>query len=306
MKRESIKFEVADIRSYIIQELVKNQRLLFNELDLQMFVAKALEQVFKIDDGYIVHLEYRLPKGWSPRFDKAYQPWGETPYFDIVIEDKLHAHFIGIELKYKLKQIDLPKFTDIQRFGCCPPNNDDQPITLVTNQAAENEGRYDFWKDVKRLELLGQCFENVVGGIAIFVTNQQNYKRSDETNSHHKYSCFNLTENEEKKNFLYWIYDKVERPASCHIQCGCGEEQCLEIACGERLKRKPEKYNELKDGKWGSKLCHFVRPNFSLNHNYRGILSTDSMKICIGTREKPKIEEFYCYSVLVPNIHIND
>lgn len=301
MKTEPINFEIEPIRDYIIGKLAENQCLLFNELDLQMFVARALEQVFKIEDGYIVHLEYRLPKGWSLEFDDEYKHWGETPYFDIVLEDKNNNHFIGIELKYKLKKIDLPKSTVMQRFGCSPDSNNEQQITLVSNQGAENEGRYDFWKDVKRLELLGQCFKNNVdGGIAIFVTNQLNYKLSDEKHDTNKYSCFNLTDT--KEGFLYWRYDGKESSKICQIQCECGEGQCCKTACGERLKKQPKRYSEAKDGIWGSKWCHFVRPNFSLKQKYSGIWSKDSMKINTGTI---KIEEFYIYSVVVPKVQSN-
>lgn len=303
MKTEPINFEIEVIRGYIIEKLAENQRLLFNELDLQMFVARALEQVFKIEDEYIVHLEYRIPKGWSSEFDEEYKQWGETPYFDIVLEDTKQTRFIGIELKYKLKKIDLPKSTDMQRFGYSPNSANAQRITLVSNQGAENEGRYDFWKDVKRLELLGQCFEKVVGGIAIFVTNQLNYKPSDEKHDTNKYSCFNLTET--KKGFLYWSYDGINRPEMCQIQCECGGQLCRERACGERLKKKPERYNESKDGIWGSKCCHFVRPNFSLKQEYSGIWSEHSMRINTGTEENPKNEEFYSYSVVVPKVQSN-
>ena len=303
MKTEPINFEIEVIRDHIIDELAENKRLLYNELDLQMFVARALEQVFKIEDGYIVHFEYRLPKGWSSEFDEEYKQWGETPYFDIVLEDTKQTRFIGIELKYKLKKIDLPKSTDMQRFGCTPNSENAQRITLVSNQGAENEGRYDFWKDVKRLELLGQCFDNVVGGIAIFVTNQLNYMPPDEKHDTNKYSCFNLTKN--KKGFLYWRYDGKESSKICQIQCECGGQQCRERACGERLKKKPERYNQSKDGIWGSKWCHFVRPNFSLKQEYSGIWSKHSMQINTGTEKNPKIEKFYSYSVVVPKVQSN-
>ena len=52
MKTEPINFEIEVIRGYIIEKLAENQRLLFNELDLQMFVARALEQVYIINEKY--------------------------------------------------------------------------------------------------------------------------------------------------------------------------------------------------------------------------------------------------------------
>ena len=82
------------------------------------------------------------------------------------------------------------------RFG---EKANDKNLILVTNQSAENEGRYDFWKDVKRIEILSKAFDNVIGGIAILVTNQENYKNSNEN---FKYSNFNLSDS--KNGFLYW------------------------------------------------------------------------------------------------------
>lgn len=99
-------------------------------------------------------MEYYLPKGWNTGFDGDHERWGtEKPYFDIVIEKvgerPEDSKFIAIELKYKHTAVE----SDIWRFGTYNKN-----IPLVTDQAAENEGRYDFWKDVKRLELLKKTF----------------------------------------------------------------------------------------------------------------------------------------------------
>ena len=98
---ESICFTPESIRDYIISQLETNGNFLFNELDLQMFVARSLECIF--GNGYRVHLEYRLPKKWNKDFDDSYERWGETPYFDIVLERiGENPSFIAIELKYKL------------------------------------------------------------------------------------------------------------------------------------------------------------------------------------------------------------
>ena len=99
-------FSLESVRKIILEAIKNSNRFLFNELELQMLVAHTLEQEFK--DGYIVHLEYRMPKGWSKDFDAEYARWGETPYFDIVLEHIISedsSQFIGIELKYKLKEV---------------------------------------------------------------------------------------------------------------------------------------------------------------------------------------------------------
>ena len=69
----NIPFKPKAIRKYLIEQLKENKDFLFNELDLQMFVVRALECEFK--EGYRVHLEYHLPKGWNKDFDDGYARW---------------------------------------------------------------------------------------------------------------------------------------------------------------------------------------------------------------------------------------
>ena len=102
----NIEFTPQSIEEYILEELKGNKDFLFNELDLQMFVARALEK--KFSKNYKIHLEYHLPKGWNEKFDNDYLRWGtEKPYFDIVLENPEELKFIAIEMKYKLKEVNL-------------------------------------------------------------------------------------------------------------------------------------------------------------------------------------------------------
>lgn len=284
----NIDFTIEDVKKSVLTAIEKNQRFLFNELELQMLVARRLEQDFKVDDGYIVHLEYRLPKGWNDDFDKTYAPWGETPYFDIVLEhkvDKESSQYIGIELKYKLKEVKLKEDDNkFKRFGVAGKKG----IKLVSNQAAENEGRYDFWKDVKRLELLAEHFkDSVIGGIAIFLTNQGNYTNQQPGN---KYSPFNLSK-KKTGTLLYW--DHQTPPTWCNKWRKDACERC-ENPCGEAQKTEPAKRKD-KDSVWGSKLCHYKRPNFSFERTYgvSWLNGTDGWSGPLG-------QKFYCCYVTVP------
>lgn len=276
---EGLKFTPETIEEYILQELEKNKNFLFNELDLQMFVARALKKEFS--ENYKIHLEYHLPKGWNKKFDEDYSRWGtEKPYFDIVLEDLNESKFIAIELKYKLKEVKLKQgIEEFKRFDTVSQN---KGITLVTNQSAENEGRYDFWKDVKRLELLKEHFYgNVIGGIALFFTNQYSYTQE---NSGYKYTKFNFEE--EKSDFLHWTYGVCERSEDGFQ---CGNHDCRNIPCGEKLKKNKKK---IKD--WGSEWIHYTRPNFELKGKYTG-------KWYRGKNgfDGPMHEKFYCYSVII-------
>ena len=89
---------------------------------------------------------------------------------DIVVEK--NRQFCPIELKYKTKIVE--KEVDVlESFG------KEINAKLLKNQAALNIGRYSFWKDVKRLEMIKEYFKpNVIEGFCVFMTNDQGYMNS--------------------------------------------------------------------------------------------------------------------------------
>lgn len=290
-------FTIDKVRETVLDAIEKNERFLFNELELQMLVARRLEKDFKADDGYIVHLEYRLPKGLNDDFDEAYAPWGETPYFDIVLEhkvDKESSQYIGIELKYKLKAVKLKEEDNkFKRFGVAGKKG----IKLVSNQAAENEGRYDFWKDVKRLELLAEHFkESVIGGIAIFLTNQSSYySKKDNDNTSYKYSAFNFSCKEGKKplNWNHKAKSELDEDRNLVIPqwCQMSEEySCLSCTspCGEDKKKSMDPKN-------CKAFSHFKRPNFAFERDYELFWHGKDQFL-----DGPLGQKFYCCYVTVP------
>lgn len=166
----NFEFTPENVKGKLLHYIKNLNHFLFNEKDLQIYLALELVQDEDIIGNQItVHPEYHIPKMVCPGFDNDYAIWGEVPSIDLVLQkgDK----YIPVELKYKHKAVTSTSF---ECFGCKVDKN----IALVTNQGAENEGRYDFWKDVKRLELLKKHFkDNVLGGIAIFLTNQDKYRK---------------------------------------------------------------------------------------------------------------------------------
>lgn len=286
-----IGFDIVAIKSYIIDELENNKEFLFNELDLQMFVARALDKKFP-RRKYTIHLEYHLPQGWNKTFhDKYTKIWGtEKPYFDIVIEQKDPNKFIVIELKYKLKKIEIQSDSfSYRRFGEQPMNTD---VQLVTDQSASNEGRYDFWKDVKRLEVLNNSFSKVVGGIAILVTNDHNYTK---TNDGYKYSRYGLEDSDKEKNgLMYWNHNAPNcKPLCNQSNIRCGDQKYCNC-CGEHLKDGIGEYSP-KD------ISIYKRPNFLLEGKYRGEWFNGRDKKTGGFINEELKQRYYCYSVLVSN-----
>lgn len=174
---------IDELRKHIVSEVCKDllsyvkqiDRVIFNERDLQLFLSDKLKASGHYDN---IYLEYHLPKGVNPNFDEGYAPWKtECPSIDIVL--KIGNRFIAIELKNKLKSFT----ANLSRFG------ESTDVQILKNQSAQNIGRYQFWKDVKRIELLKQSYENVIGGVALFLTNDRNYLN---TTSGADYEAFSM------------------------------------------------------------------------------------------------------------------
>lgn len=174
---------IDELRKYIVSEVCKDllsyvkqiDRVVFNERDLQLYLSDKLKSSGHYGD---VYLEYRLPRGVNSNFDEGYAPWKtECPSIDIVLE--IGNRFIAIELKNKLKSFS----ANLSRFG------ESANVQILKNQSAQNIGRYQFWKDVKRLELLKQSYKNVLGGVALFLTNDTNYQN---TTSDADYAAFSM------------------------------------------------------------------------------------------------------------------
>lgn len=148
--------------------LKSNQELLFNERDLQMHLALWLEAS---DNKYNdVDIEYYVPNSELEGYGDL---WDNELRIDIVVRKE--TEYVPIELKYKTKGVN----RQISRFGI----KLSKEVLVVKNQGAQNLGMYGFWKDVKRIELLRQRFDNVHNVLAIFVTNDEMYVKGSKESS---------------------------------------------------------------------------------------------------------------------------
>ena len=106
-----------------------------------------------------VFLEYYVP---GNVFDEGLYRWkqhnkskgNQDMRVDLVV--KKEDEYVPIEIKYKTK---IKQENEIKRFGLSMTG-----ITLTKDQSAQDLGRYDFWRDVRRLELLGKKFDKVKNG----------------------------------------------------------------------------------------------------------------------------------------------
>ena len=182
----------------ILSFINTNNELLFNERDFQMHLATYLHLTNHYDD---VDVEYYVP------VDKLdYYPWvnlktGKKSELRLDVLVRRNEEYLPIELKYKTKNEN----KDLPRFGEILHN-----VDVLKNQAAQNLGMYDFWKDVKRIELVRESFKNVHSGLAIFLTNDLIYTQKS---------------NEKASNFLFNMNEGLHS-----IQKHWGDEK---IACAK-------------------------------------------------------------------------
>lgn len=154
------------VQQDIFAFLESNEELLFNERDFQMHLATWLRK--SANDYDDVDVEYYVPKSELPNY-----VWDSELRLDIVV--KKDGEYCPVELKYKTKKIE----RQISRFD----EMLDDKVVVMKNQGAHDLGMYDFWKDVRRIELVHNRFAKVKGGLAIFVTNDALYTKASRPES---------------------------------------------------------------------------------------------------------------------------
>ena len=154
------------VRNDVCAFLESNDELLFNERDFQMHLATWLRNSGNRYDD--VDVEY-----YVPRQELENYVWDSELRLDIVV--KKDGEYCPVELKYKTKKVE----RQISRFDEDLTGN----VVVMKNQGAQDLGMYDFWKDVRRVELVRNRFERVKGGLAVFVTNDNAYTKASKTTS---------------------------------------------------------------------------------------------------------------------------
>ncbi len=138
--------------------LEEREKIFLNEKDIQLYLAQKFTESKEYDN---VFMEYCISKEVLDEFGINYWSNKNNIYVDIVLEK--NGSFYPIEVKYKTKKQEL----DYNILG--------QNIKMeLKDQGAQDIGRYDFWKDVKRTELLSNC-ANVKAGCVLFITNDRHY-----------------------------------------------------------------------------------------------------------------------------------
>lgn len=173
------------VKSDVISFIEGNNELLFNERDLQMHLAIWLRlSANNYDD---VDVEYYVP--WQELDNYV---WKSELRLDVVV--KKDGEYCPVELKYKTKKVE----RQIKRFDERLHEN----VTVMKHQGAQDLGMYDFWKDVRRVELVRNRFSRVKGGIAVFVTNDKGYLNIGKQTSNHTQFCMSEGKHGVHKSWL--------------------------------------------------------------------------------------------------------
>lgn len=125
--------------------------------------------------------------------------WGNEVHLDLVVNKG--TEYCVLELKFKTPQ---NKMSDnIERFG---------KIVNISHggQGAANIGRYLYWKDVRRIEMVTKKFKNVVGGLAVLVTFDDDYWTNNCKKKEDRYFSINENNNTLKPAEKKWIDPKTE------------------------------------------------------------------------------------------------
>lgn len=165
------------VREDVFAFLKSNEELLFNERDFQMHLATWLRGSANAYDD--VDVEYYVPVEELKKVGEYV--WESELRLDVVV--KKDAEYCPIELKYKTKKVE----RQISRFDEVLS----EEVVVMKNQGAQDLGMYNFWKDIRRVELVCKRFKNVNSGLAVFVTNDSYYvkeRNSNRVNNHHLFS----------------------------------------------------------------------------------------------------------------------
>ncbi len=164
----------------ILKKLSKERPIFHSDADFQHALAWKIHEEFP-------NINIRLEKPFRGIDNNRNEPW----YIDIFCFNEKEK--FGIELKYKTKELRVKK--NGEGF-------------YLKSQEAQDSARYDFIKDVSRLEKLVEIGE-INMGFAIFLTNDllywnEPYKRS--TN----YEAFRIHEGRILSGVLDWAKDTPE------------------------------------------------------------------------------------------------
>lgn len=198
------------VREDVFAFLKSNDELLFNERDFQMHLATWLRNSTSAYED--VDVEYYVPVEELKKVGEYV--WESELRLDVVV--KKDSEYCPIELKYKTKKVE----RRISRFD----ERLKKSVTVMKDQGAQDLGIYDFWKDVRRVELVRNRFDKVKGGLAVFVTNDAFYTKGSKDTSNNYQFC--MMEGKPHTTQKHWL-KPTSTCAKTHPNFEVEKEYCI-------------------------------------------------------------------------------
>lgn len=141
--------------------------LLRNEIDFQIHLGSFL--LTSPNQYERVFFEYRIPNSWV----ESDYVWDSNLRIDIVVYK--NGEYLPIELKYPTALVR----RSIECFDEKLTSADAPLDPILKHQGATDLVCYNFWKDVRRLEVLKKNLKKVKNGLAVLLTNDKKYLEHD-------------------------------------------------------------------------------------------------------------------------------
>lgn len=167
LKKSDNKSLLSHVKDDIITFLNKWPDLLRNEIDFQIHLGSYL--LTSPNNYERIFFEYRVPNSWV----KSDYVWDSNLRIDIVVYK--NGEYLPVELKYPTSLVKRSIECFDEDF-----NPKDAPLEpVLKHQGATDLVCYNFWKDVRRLEVLKKKFKKVKNGLVVLVTNDRKYLEHD-------------------------------------------------------------------------------------------------------------------------------
>lgn len=177
-------------------DICRHYNNFFNsECDMQVRLARYLQEKNHFSE---VLPEYKVPlkelayrliplygmtiQDFNPN-NKQYSPfypWKNNISVDLVVKNN-EGEFALIEIKYATKSIKGGEIFGVDVM---------EDTSLIKSHDAYDIIMYNFWKDVRRIEVISKAFEKVIGGFAIMLTNNCLWNPSNSQNGYKDFEIF--------------------------------------------------------------------------------------------------------------------
>ena len=193
-----------------ITNLSRSRKIFHSEADFQFALAWEIQKEYP--DAKI-RLEYCPPGNDSKQ------------YIDIIVATETGLY--PIELKYKTRALSI---------------NCDGELFKLKDQSAQDQGRYDFLKDVQRIEGFCKNIPEMHKGYAVFLTNDSAYWNGSKSNNT-VYEEYKLIDGEIKTGTMSW---------GKHAKGKTIEGRESPITLEEKYLIEWQRYSEFSDSRYGT------------------------------------------------------